>query len=109
MQRNARSIAVAYNPYVNRLAVLLAATIATSALLYGIFLLEAVAHTASRAAVERELRSLTAALGELQTDSLKKTKTLTLARAAELGFVKPTEVATVFATEANRTLSRGSF
>lgn len=88
---------------------LLAVITAISALLYGIFLLEAVAHTAKRTSAEREVRALTSKLGGLQSQSLARTKDLTLEHATELGFVKPKEVSTVFATEANRTLSRGSF
>ena len=104
-----RRIALKYNPYLTRLAVLLAATTVIAALLYGIFLLEAVAHTAKRTNIEREARALTSELGGLQAKSLALTKGLTPEHARELGFTEPIKVSTVFATEANRSLSRGSF
>jgi hypothetical protein len=101
-----KRIAIAYNPYLVRLGVVLAIVTAIAALLYGIFLLEAVAETAKRTVLEREVRALTVKLGGLQAQSLKLTKELTAERARALGFTDPTHVSTVFATEATRNLSR---
>lgn len=102
-----RRIAIKYNPYLTRMGALLALVIAVSALLYGIFLLEAVAHTAKRAAAEREVRELTAALGVLQAQELTLTRTVTPEYAYELGFTEPERVSTVFVTGPTRSLSRG--
>lgn len=104
-----KRIAIKYNPYLTKLGALLAVIIALSALLYGIFLLEAVAHAAERTSYERELRALTSKIGSLQAESLALTKEITPEHARELGFTEPQEVSTVFATEATRSLSRGGF
>lgn len=104
-----KKIAIKYNPYLTRVGALLAVVIAVSALLYGIFLLEAVAHTAKRTSFGRETRELTSKIGMMQAQSLALIKEITPAHATELGFTQPTQVSTVFATEASRTLSRGGF
>jgi hypothetical protein len=69
-------------------------------LLYGVFLLEAVGNTAKRSAAERETKTLTAELSTMQAEYLAYTKQVSPERAAQLGFVKPTEVSTVFAANA---------
>lgn len=104
-----KSIAIKYNPYLTRVGAVCAVVIAISALLYGVFLLEAVAHTAKRTSVGREVRELTSKIGMLQAQSLALTRQLTPEHAGELGFIAPNDVSTVFATEASRGLSRGSF
>lgn len=104
-----KRIAIQYNPYLTRLGALLAIVTALSALLYGIFLLEAVAHTAKRTSFEREVRQLTSKIGVLQSQSLALTKEITFEHAQELGFIESAQVSTVFATEATRNLSRGGF
>ncbi len=104
-----KRIAIQYNPYLTKLGALLAVVIAISALLYGIFLLEAVAHTAKRTSMGREIRELTSQIGMLQAQSLAMTREITPQHAADLGFTEPATVSTVFATEATRSLSRGSF
>jgi hypothetical protein len=104
-----KKIAIKYNPYLTRVGAVLAAVIALSALLYGIFLLEAVAHTAKRTSMGREIRELTSKIGLMQAQSLAMTKGITPDHARELGFTAPSSVSTVFATEASRSLSRGGF
>ncbi len=99
-----RTIAI-YNPYVTRSAALLAAFCTLSVFLYGIFLLMAVAHTAARTAAERKINTISAHLGEIEMQYLTQQRSLTPEFAQELGFVKPGEVSTVFATAATRSLS----
>ena len=100
MKRQARAIAIVYTPRLTRVAALLAAVTFCSLLLYGIFLLEAVGSTAKRAEAGREVKALTAELSQMQARNLAHTKTVSPERAAELGFVKPTQVSTVYAAAA---------
>jgi hypothetical protein len=104
-----KRIAIKYNPYLTRVGALLAVVIAVSALLYGIFLLEAVAHTAKRTSMGREIRELTSQIGMLQAESLALTRQITPEHARSLGFIEPSMVSTVYASEASRSLSRGGF
>ena len=97
MKRQAQAIAITYTPRLTRAAALMAAVVACSLLLYGIFLLQAVSSTAKRAAAEREIKTLTAELSTMQARYLGLTREVSPERATELGFVKPTEVSTVFA------------
>jgi hypothetical protein len=76
-----------------------------SVLLYGVFLLEAVANTAKRTAAERQARELTSNTSELEGEYLAHTKSLTLERATELGYVAPEHTTTVFAVASSRALS----
>lgn len=94
-----------YHIYVTRLAACLAVCCALSVFLYGIFLLMAVTHTASRTAAERRSTSISTHLGDTDMQYLTQQKTLTPERAAELGFVKSTSVSTVFASASTHTLS----
>ena len=89
------SIAVAYQPYVPRVAVLLVLICAVSAFLYGVFLLEAVGQTASRTSAERQIHDLSGQLGVLEGQYLAATKELTPERAEALGYVTPAQVSTV--------------
>ena len=98
MKRQARAIAIAYTPRLHRAAALMAAVVACALLLYGIFLLEAVSSTAKRADAGRENKALTAELSTMQARYLAYTKEVSPERAERLGFVKPTEVSTVFAS-----------
>jgi hypothetical protein len=104
MQRNIKSIALNANIYLNRIAVLLACVCAVSALLYGIFLLEAVAHAASQTSAQRRVGQISAQLGDIEAHYLSYSQALTKERAIELGFTTPTETSTVFAA-ATRVLS----
>jgi hypothetical protein len=97
MKRNARAIAITYTMRLNRVVILLAIVTACALLLYGVFLLQAVGHTAKRAEAGREIKALTSELSGMQARYLAYTREVSLERAAELGFVKPTEVSTVFA------------
>jgi glucose uptake protein GlcU len=90
-------VANQYTPYLTRAAAILGGIIALSLLLYGIFLLEAVAHTASRAQAESQIHKSTLALATLQQQYLVLTKEITENKAQELGFVVPKNVTTVFA------------
>jgi len=96
--------------YLSRISVLLACVCAAAVLLYGIFLLEAVAHAASQTNAQRRIGQLQAQLGDLEAQYLSYSQSLTPQKAAELGFVTPTEVTTVFATAATQALSlRGQY
>jgi len=96
-----KTIAYTYGPYMNRIMAMLAGFIALSIFLYGIFLLEAVAHTASRSTAEREIAMHTSELSKLQTQYLALTKNITLDRATELGLVVSARVTTIYATPQN--------
>ncbi len=98
-----KSIAITCTPYLARMSAVLAAVIALSVLLYGVFLLEAVANTAKRTAAERAVRDITSRVSSLEGKYLAHTQTLTLARATELGFVVPADTATVFASQGSDT------
>ncbi|HVV15416.1 MAG TPA: hypothetical protein VHD55_03395 [Candidatus Paceibacterota bacterium] len=100
-----KSIAIACTPYLARTSAVLAAVIALSVLLYGVFLLEAVANTAKRTAAERTVREIASRVSALEGQYLTHTQALTLARATDLGFVVPADSTTVFASEGARTLT----
>ncbi len=105
MKRTARAIAIVYTPRLHRLTALLAFIVACSLLLYGIFLLEAVSSTAKRAAAEREVKAITTELSTMQARYLAYTKEVSPQSAAELGFVEPQEVSTVYASARPLTFS----
>ena len=94
--------------YVNRLAFVLACVCAVSVLLYGVFLLEAVAHAAAKTTAQRQLQQVSAELSDLEAQYLSYSQGLTKEKAIQLGFVMPKEVTTVFATAAVGALSLGS-
>lgn len=93
--------------YLNRISVLLALVCALSVLVYGVLLLEAVAHAASQTTAQREIGQLTAALGDLEAQYLAQSQSLTPQRAAAMGYVAPdpSEITTVFATAPTQSLS----
>lgn len=91
--------------YVNRVAALLACVCAILVLLYGIFLLKAVAHTASQTTAQRNIQHMQAQLNDLEAQYLSYSQGLTKEKAFQLGFVVPKEVTTVFATAAAQALS----
>ena len=103
-----KSIAITYTPYLAKTSAALAAVIALSVLLYGIFLLEAVANTAKRSSAERQVRDLTSRVGLLEGEYLAHTRALTPQLAQEMGFVSPTSITTVFAAAGARSLSASS-
>ena len=87
-----------YNSYIGRTIALLAGVVALSAFLYGGFLLGAVAHVAGRTQAEHKVRSLSVEVGVLESHYLAHTKALSPTRAADLGFVAPVAVTTVYAS-----------
>jgi hypothetical protein len=94
-----------YDQYARRAFALLACVCALSAFLYGIFLLEAVGHTASRAHAAQDIRNLKTQLSALESRYLSATQELTPSYAAALGFVAPQSVSTVYATDESRVLT----
>ncbi|MDE1924777.1 MAG: hypothetical protein KGH79_01170 [Patescibacteria group bacterium] len=97
--------ALRYQQLLSRAAVALACICAVSAFLYGVFLLEAVAHTAALQSAEAQVIALNAKLGDLESQYLAQTASLTPERAAALGFVVPADITTVFVTAASKSLS----
>ena len=86
---------------------LLACICAASVFLYGVFLLEAVAHAAARTSAQRHIREINAQLGTLEAQYLSQTQVLTPAKAQELGFVAPLSISTVFVSTARSLSLRG--
>lgn len=86
-----------YNEYIGRVVAALTIVIAVSVFLYGIFLFGAVAHAAGRSKAEASVRSLEGKVSSLEGRFLTQTKELSPQKAAELGFVQPASVATVYA------------
>lgn len=105
MQRKIRVIAAAYTPHLKTSAAVLGAVAALSLFLYGFFLLEAVAHTASRTQAEAQIHSYNSKLSSLEEAYLSDTRDMTLDRASELGFVTPKEVSTVYVSNPAQGLS----
>lgn len=105
MSRAITSAALNSQLYLSRISVLLACVCAAAVLLYGIFLLEAVAHAASQTNAQRQIGQINAQLGDLEARYLSDSQDLTPQKAAELGFVSPTQTTTVFATAATEALS----
>ncbi|MDO8518447.1 MAG: hypothetical protein Q7S26_04120 [bacterium] len=93
--------------YLARAVAVLALVCTVAVFLYGTFLLLAVSHTAARSTAQKQIGTVTAHLGSLEMQYLTLTKELTPQRAADLGFVTPTEAAhaTVFASASTRSLS----
>jgi hypothetical protein len=96
-----------YNTYVGRIVAFLAGVTAVAVFLYGAFLLGAVAHATSRTAAEREVQRLSSEVSALEGVYLTETKALSPDRAAAIGFVAPSGVATVYAGEPGLTLGHG--
>jgi len=105
MNYNPRTIALAYTPHISRAMALLGAVAALCFFLYGFFLLEAVAHTANRTQAERQINDLTSKLSTLEEQYLSATRTMTLERARELGYVTPKDVSTVYVNDSTHGLS----
>jgi outer membrane murein-binding lipoprotein Lpp len=101
------AIAITYTPYMKRTLAVLAAVVALSIFLYGIFLLEAVGNTAKRTALERDVRNLSSKVSGLEQTYLAATREMTLERAKALGFVVPSQITTVYATRDVHSLSLG--
>lgn len=97
MKRHIRAIAITATPHLQRMIALCAAVVALSLFLYGFFLLEAVAHTASHAQAESKIQTLTSNVSTLEQQYLSYTSGLTLNRAQELGLVSPEDVSVVYA------------
>ena len=95
VQVKVERVAVTYQPYLPRVAVLLVVVCAISAFMYGIFLLEAVGQAASRTSAERQIHDLSSQLSVLEGQYLAATKELTPERAQTLGYVTPTQVSSV--------------
>lgn len=94
-----------YQLYLTRTIAVLAGVCALSVFLYGVFLMLAVEHTATRTALHEKVDELTAELGNLESQYLRGTRELTPERAYELGFVKPVDKSAVFADADARSLS----
>jgi hypothetical protein len=97
--------AFSVEPYFNRVMALLAFTCAVCALLYGFFLLEAVAHAAGFTEAQGQISALNQELGTLEAQYLAQTIALTPDRAQALGFAVPTDIATVVDTTQSQSLS----
>ena len=96
--RHTHGLAMNLQQYLPRVAALLATLCAVCALLYGVFLLEAVAHAAARQNAERKISSLTIEVSDLQARYLASTEDITPDSATALGFVAPKDISTVAAT-----------
>ncbi|HYF12928.1 MAG TPA: hypothetical protein VD928_01355 [Candidatus Paceibacterota bacterium] len=94
-----RTIAITYSTHLTRIMAVLAVITALSVFLYGIFLLEAVGNTASRARVQKDIRDVASRVSALEEVYLEKTRQITLKRAQDMGFVAPYEVTTVYGGE----------
>ena len=94
-----------YNQYARSAFALLAFTCAASVFLYGTFLLLAVGHTANRAHAASSVQELKSKLSVLESRYLATTQELTPQYAASLGYVHPSEVATVYAAQATQALT----
>ncbi|MDE2071644.1 MAG: hypothetical protein KGI70_02860 [Patescibacteria group bacterium] len=92
-----------------RAIALLSAVCALCVLLYGIFLLEAVAHTASRSQAQAEVRSLSLKLSQLEAQYLAQTQAITPEKAKVLGYVAPAVVSTVYAQAPGLSVRAGIF
>ncbi len=107
MHRGAERVAVMYQPYVSRTLVVLAVLLTISVFLYSAFLLEAVAHAASKTVAQNQTQKLTEHLSSLESQYLALTQAITPERAALLGFVAPTIVASIYAKGETGSLSFG--
>jgi len=94
-----------YNQYSRSAFALLACVCAVSVFLYGVFLLEAVGHTAGRARAGHAVSQLKSKLSDVESQYLVATQAITPARAQALGFVAPKTVTTVYATDSSHVLT----
>lgn len=94
-----------YNRYSRTAFAALACIIAASVFLYGTFLLLAVDHTASRAHAAASLSNLKSRLSSLESRYLAATQDITPQLAQSMGYVRPAQVATVYAQESGHALT----
>jgi len=94
-----------YHAYSRSAFAVLAFICAASVFLYGVFLLEAVGHTAARARAGHAVSALKSKLSDVESRYLEATQAITPARAQALGFVPPSSVATVYAADTARVLT----
>jgi hypothetical protein len=94
-----------YQVYLSRTIAVLAGVCALSVFLYGVFLMLAIEHTATRTALQSQVDELTVHLSTLEAEYLRQTRALSPERAAELGFVAPKDTVAVFADSDARSLS----
>lgn len=105
MQHGTERVATMYQPYVSRTIVVLSIVLAVSIFLYSAFLLEAVAHAASKTVAEAQVRSIGVHLSTLESQYLALTQAITPQKAAALGFVQPAVVLSTYATSQAGSLS----
>jgi hypothetical protein len=86
-----------YQLHLSRALTTLGVVSALCVFLYGIFLLMAVSHTASRAEAQRTIDAISAHVSELESQYLSEQRTLTPEYAQTLGFVEPTHRTVVYA------------
>lgn len=94
-----------YTRYARTAFAVLAFVCAASVFLYGTFLLLAVGHTASRANTADAVQELRGKLSSLEGQYLAATERLTPQYAAELGYVRPASIATVYAAAPTHALT----
>lgn len=92
--------------YSRRLMAALAGLVALCAFAYVALLLGAVAHAAHRTEAESKLGTLSAEVSALEGRYLSQTQALSPEAAARMGFVAPTDVATIFASTQTLTLRK---
>jgi len=92
------ALARTYQPYLPRIAAVLAGLCALSVFLYGALLLETVAHAAARQSAQSKINSLDLALGGLESKYLADTQAITPQQAVALGFVPAQSITTVAAS-----------
>jgi|GEM_PF-1518124 len=97
VNRGVEQAAVAYQPYLSRVLLLLVVVLTVSVFLYSAFLLEAVANAAAKTTAERNVESLNEQLSTLENQYLTLTQSLTPEKAAALGFVTPASETSVYA------------
>lgn len=105
MNRGVERVAVMYQPYVSRTIALLAVALTVSVFLYSAFLLEAVAHAASKTTAESQVEKISESLSTLENRYLALTQSITPAKASALGFVTPTSVDSIYAKGESGSLS----
>ena len=96
-----------YQSVFTRAAAVFGGAIALCVFCYGVFLLGAVAYTATRTEVSREILTLTTRVSALEEEYLALVRTLSPHEAEMLGFVKPSVTTVVYGTAASRSLTMG--
>ena len=100
-----RTRAIALSLSINRTSAVFAALIACGAFAYGVLLLLTVMHAAGQHRAEARVRDLSVQVAQLEARYLAQTQAITPATVSELGFVKPTHIATVYTGGGANTLS----